>query len=263
MNLKSSVILFLQIFALIFYSKQSISPQNYEQITDDEICSQYTDCLNCVTHFADRVCGWCGTNSSCLHNESGLNCSDWYFGPHSLCPPDPHPSVYPVPTPSVSPTPVPVPFFRLECFSFYTDCFSCKQHYYDRSCGWCENVGLCYWGTESGPLPGACNSTDWSYGPNMSCVAPSPSPSSQPTPTSSHHSSHTVAILASTISGIVVLGLVTGIIVFFIRRKSHKSQIFEGKLYDREKSDPFKLNQVTKQRLITELDKSDNFNSLN
>ncbi|KAJ6235903.1 hypothetical protein M0813_28335 [Anaeramoeba flamelloides] len=71
----------------------------------------YSDCLQCISHYVDRKCGWCEESNSCESgNDAGplsgkCRFESWKFGPSGVCfYPSPSSSPSPSPSPSLSPS---------------------------------------------------------------------------------------------------------------------------------------------------------------
>jgi len=134
----------------------------------------YNDsCPICVTHFADRQCGYCRATKKCISIKEDCPAADFYYGPSAKCT-DEHPAPY-NPTPSPLPAPTPLP----ENCDIYTKdgCEVCTNHYSDRKCGWCSKTNKC---ESSGST--TCPKTDFYYGGNAKCNAPIPLPTRTPYP---------------------------------------------------------------------------------
>lgn len=128
----------------------------------------YSDsCDICISHFADRQCGFCLSLNKCISYADKDKCTgDFYYGPESTCD---APSVFtPTPTPLPAPTQIPD-----EC-GLYSNCEDCTAHLSDRNCGWCQSEGKCVNGTNA-----KCDGNFY-YNNNAKCGKPTPTP--VPTP---------------------------------------------------------------------------------
>ncbi|KAH0789558.1 Plexin repeat family protein [Histomonas meleagridis] len=127
-------------------------------------------CSLCVSHYADRQCGWCRSSKKCITVSGNETCpsGQLYYGPNQDCEAEPGPTPVPMP----SPTKQPIPIFT-DCDQ-YTSCEECTIHYKDRGCGWCATNNKCI-------QDGNCNYSDYYYNNNAKCGAPIP-PTPQPFP---------------------------------------------------------------------------------
>ena len=140
---------------------------------DSNYCSTVYNlygCRICITHFADRQCGWCSSTNTCESNLT-KTCSptEFIFGPNSKC--DEQTIVVPTPTPTPSPTPSSL----IGQCKIYTNegCSVCSSHYTDRNCGWCETTKECVdisTGKES------CSADSFYYGEAGVCGKPISTP---------------------------------------------------------------------------------------
>ncbi|KAJ6235298.1 hypothetical protein M0813_28740 [Anaeramoeba flamelloides] len=196
-------------------------------------CNNYDSCDVCLTHFADRKCGWCTVDGLSYHCLSGdgmgatsMNCTDnWYYGPNAKCTgPAPSPTVYPSPTPS--PTITPSPFPKDECTKYFDNCYTCLTHYADRKCGWCSDTKKCFSGNASNPIDGSCSSKDWLWGPTKSCQKPVPttSPTKKPSSTPKNHKLSSGAIAGIAVGSAAGAIILIVIIVVIVRKNNKQKQ---------------------------------------
>jgi len=131
-------------------------------------------CAVCVTHYADRQCGWCSTSNTCLPYSENDKCPNhFYYGPKANCSSE-NPEPY-TPTPAPTPSPTPLPH---QCEMYTSEgCNVCTGHYADRNCGWCAETGKCEYSNTS-----VCNKQSFYYGDNAKCGKPIPTPTPTPWP---------------------------------------------------------------------------------
>lgn len=131
-------------------------------------------CEICVSHFADRQCGWCESTKKCVNVDDSSSCSSFYYGPEAVCSQPPPKTPTPAPTPKPAPTLLP----GSEC-KLYNDCETCTSHFADRNCGWCMasgTTGTCYDGNSS-----PCDPDKFYYNVSV-CGKPVPTPTPTPWP---------------------------------------------------------------------------------
>ncbi|KAJ3424340.1 bifunctional inhibitor/lipid-transfer protein/seed storage 2s albumin superfamily protein [Anaeramoeba flamelloides] len=218
--------LFLLLFSCIVIIL-TITPRHFSAPQGLDPCSTYnSSCDFCLSHYVDRQCGYCydsnKTYGYCMMIKNKKGCkTDFYYGVLSKCPPNPTPT--PTPTPSSSPTTSPTPFptfDRSDCKDIYTDCYTCRSHFFDRSCGWCNQEGgsQCYYGTADGPAgQDKCDQKNWVYGPkSLGCdKQPTPTPSLSPTKNSNNPKDLKYVIIGLSIGGglIIIILIVIGVLV--------------------------------------------------
>ena len=139
----------------------------------------YSDyCDICITHFADRQCGYCGSSKTCLSYDERSKCTGtFYYGPEATC--DASYVFTPTPTPLPEPSQIPD-----QCY-LYNDCEECTIHVSDRNCGWClaaDGTGKCVNATGYN-----CSGSLYFNG-NAKCGQPTPTPTPTPWP---HYTSNT------------------------------------------------------------------------
>ena len=150
----------------------------FSTLSLSSICEIYNGtfddaCPVCITHFADRQCGWCKSTGKCISYDESSTCSDFYYGPDADCN-DATPAPY-SPTPAPEPTATPLP---QQCELYTSDgCEICVSHYGDRNCGW-NNVAKKCEAFDSK----TCNESDFYYADNAKCNEPIPGPSPTPWP---------------------------------------------------------------------------------
>jgi hypothetical protein len=143
-----------------------------------DTCSIYTNdgCILCVSHYADRQCGWLASSTppQCVFRPNSTD-PNIIFGPGSQCS-GPRPSPGPTLTPIVTPTPY--SFSPDECGN-YGACTNCTLHYSDRQCGWCGSTNQCvqYNGSAT-----RCNLSEYYYNNNAVCGGEVPPPNPTPWP---------------------------------------------------------------------------------
>lgn len=145
----------------------------------DDICSilySKTNCSICVSHYADRQCGWCkdGSQSRCIEASSSGTCKKFFYGPNTDCSAENPP---PLPTPFPLPPSPPTPFPASEC-SYYKTCEQCTPHYGDRQCGWCDAEGVGCVAVANN----TCPHDKFYYNNNAKCGAVIPPPTPTPWP---------------------------------------------------------------------------------
>ncbi|KAH0789736.1 Plexin repeat family protein [Histomonas meleagridis] len=125
-------------------------------------------CQLCVSHYADRQCGWCRSSKKCITLAGNETCptGDLYYGPDQDCSREP----LPTPVPTLPPTPKPIPI--MDGCDKYTTCDECTVHQEDRSCGWCRTSNKCM--SSSVIITGECNVSDFYFENNAKCGAPIP-----------------------------------------------------------------------------------------
>jgi hypothetical protein len=140
------------------------------------ICANlYSTCSTCISHYADRQCGWNFTSSQCTSYPNGTVGPGVAFGPDCSCS---NPSMTPSPPTPTPVTPPPV-VFPDECAS-YSSCDTCTLHYADRQCGWCQDSSpRCIRYNETAPT---CNYSAFYYDNNAKCNATIPPPDPTPWP---------------------------------------------------------------------------------
>jgi hypothetical protein len=133
----------------------------------------YYDCTSCITHYADRQCGWNQSSSKCVDCNS-TNCASFIYGPTATCT---NPTLTPSPSPVPTIPPAPAPDFGSNC-SLYPSCAECTVHTTDRNCGWCNSSRHCIAvnGSES------CPQDKFYFGNNAKCGDPVPPPDPTPWP---------------------------------------------------------------------------------
>jgi len=130
-------------------------------LSDNDICTTLYagDCPICISHFADRQCGFCDTTKTCMLANQSSKCTKFLVGPGTEC------GKEPAPTP-VLPTYTPVPVYSGPC-DIYSTCEECTVHgKSDRNCGWCQTTGKCEHINES-----KCNETSFYHDNNAKCGA--------------------------------------------------------------------------------------------
>lgn len=131
-------------------------------------------CPVCITHYADRQCGWCNSTGTCMSFKDRSKCQagKFLYGPEADCAlPAP-----PIPEP-VKPTPTPEPLVQ-DCSIYQNDgCEVCTSHYADRNCGWNSIDNKC-----ENNLTKTCDAQHFYYGGNAKCggVIPTPTPTPWP-----------------------------------------------------------------------------------
>ena len=152
---------------LFFLSKISLSFDCQAVYTKD-------GCAVCITHYADRQCGWCNSTQQCISYDDASKCpsGNLWYGPEADCS-KPAP-VIPTPQPPV-PTQAPIP---QECEIYQNDgCEMCISHYADRKCGWNSIDNKCETYDKK-----TCDDAHFYYGDNAKCggVIPTPTPTPWP-----------------------------------------------------------------------------------
>lgn len=142
----------------------------------DDICTTlYKDsgCPICISHYADRQCGWCSDLGDCVSLENH-KCQSYLYGPEARC--DGAPVPIP-PTPTSVPTPA--PFNHSECHLYDSDCETCTKHWNDRHCGFCAEEGKqgCFHFEDS-----TCSPQHFYFNGNAKCYAVIPTPKPSPIP---------------------------------------------------------------------------------
>ncbi|KAJ6246400.1 32 kda heat shock protein-related [Anaeramoeba flamelloides] len=123
-------------------------------------------------------------------------------------------------------------FERSECKNVYKDCFTCRSHFADRSCGWCKQEGenKCYYGHYDGPYNGDCDKSHWVYGAESLGCDHSPAPRHSPTPTKHNNNSKGVKylIIGFSIGGVLLVIVFVAIGIFVHRRNTKGGYQFVG-----------------------------------
>lgn len=150
--------------------EQDVPPTPPEPVTPvptpeplDHDCSLYQNdgCEVCVSHYADRNCGWNNVSQKCESYEK-KTCPDdkFYYGGNAKCF-----AQFPTPTP----TPWPVykantSYCRLLSDTWCTKCVSSDP---DMRCVWCHDTNECAMGDEFGFYFGTCKK--YSYTNDTTC----------------------------------------------------------------------------------------------
>lgn len=131
-------------------------------------------CPICITHYADRQCGWCNSTGTCMSIDDISQCASgkFLYGPEADCSQPAPPIPSPI-TPAPEPTQIPQ-----DCSIYQNDgCEICTSHFADRNCGWnavdnkCENNNT-----------KTCDDQHFYYGGNAKCGGKIPTPTPTPWP---------------------------------------------------------------------------------
>lgn len=150
----------------------------------EDLCSKLYSvneswCPICVSHYADRQCGWCMTSKKCIEASSASTCPNaFYYGPETDCSASTPPKT---PTPFPKPTSVPEPFNPDEC-KMYKECGECTLHYGDRKCGFCSDSPKSLSGTCMSTINSTCPHDRFYFNNNAKCGAEIPPPTPTPWP---------------------------------------------------------------------------------
>lgn len=143
-------------------------------LSDDDLCDYlYTGdtCDVCMTHFADRKCGFCPKLNKCFSFENKSRCEgDFLYGPQARCT-DTHEAPIPVEQPLKV-----IPIYKGDC-GLYKSCDDCTGHYTLAECGWCETTQKCVKLNYSDP--DQCPFHSFYIGDNAVCgkkITPTPRP---------------------------------------------------------------------------------------